>query len=317
MSSAQALSHGSGAGLLADMKKSRDRSAVLKSELVLLRSSMKNPLVFVFEGAEDKIVYHHWICKINHRLGYEPFVCTGKGKVLKLYSSVKKDLNGLSKGVYFFADRDYDTAQEHPCNEDFFLTDAYAVENYIVRTETVTELLRTHFHFAHDVSLREKLVRLFEAQYEEFLKITEEINFRGFVCRRLKIDAVPGLPKKLSKLAKVELQSVLASDTSPEETIKFSREPESKDLQEIRKLFDEFKPKRDYRGKYAMMFFMRWLDLLVKDRNSESSVFFEGVKTSESVTTIGLDAVASRSVLPPGLDAFVQNIAAKERHCVV
>ncbi|WP_415770284.1 DUF4435 domain-containing protein [Pseudomonas sp. LB3P38] len=305
MSNAEALPPAGGDGLLQVLKNSRNRSAVLKTQLVVLKSSLRNPTVFVFEGPEDKTVYHHWICKVNYAQSYEPFVCNGKSQVLKLFSTVQKDVNGLGEGVYFFVDRDFDPVCEHPVSKKIFLTEAYSVENYIVRTETVVELLKTHFHFLPDVALRAKLVDLFDQLYSEFLSVTHEINFRSFVCRHLKIEAVPGLPKKLNKLAVVELDGVSPVGESAENIIKFSREPSQAELDMARAEFSKLTAKRDYRGKYAMMFLMRWLDLLVRDRNSDNSKYFMGVKTAEAVASVNLDCVASRSVFPPGLSDFL------------
>lgn len=310
MSSAEALPPVGGDGLLQVLKNSRDRSAVLKTQLVVLKSSLRNPTVFVFEGPEDKTVYHHWICKVNHTQSYEPFVCNGKSQVLKLFSAVERDVNGLGEGVYFFVDRDFDPVEGHPVSQKLFLTEAYSVENYMVRGETVLELLKTHFHFLPDLALRTKLVDLFDRLYLEFLSVTHEINFRSFVCRHLKIEAVPGLPKRLNKLAAVELESVVPVGESAENIIRFSREPSQEELDFARVEFSKLTAKRDYRGKYAMMFLMRWLDLLVRDRNADDSKFFKAVKTAEAVAPVNLDCVASRSVFPPGLSDFLGQVKA-------
>lgn len=310
MSNAEALPPAGGDGLLQVLKNSRNRSAVLKTQLVVLKSSLRNPTVFVFEGPEDKTVYHHWISKVNYAQPYEPFVCNGKSQVLKLFSAVQKDVNGLGENVYFFVDKDFDPVCDHPVSKNIFLTEAYSVENYIVRTETVVELLKTHFHFLPDIALRAQLVALFDQLYLEFLSVTREINFRSFVCRHLKIEAVPGLPKKLNKLAVVGLESVSAADDSAENVIKFSREPSQAELDMARAEFSKLTAKRDYRGKYAMMFLMRWLDLLVRDRNADDSKFFKAVKTAEAVAPVNLDCVASRSVFPPGLSDFLGQVRA-------
>ncbi|MGF6097737.1 DUF4435 domain-containing protein [Pseudomonas sp. 18175] len=309
MSNAEALPSPK-AGLLQDLKDSRSRSAVLKTQLVVLKSSLRSPTIFVFEGPEDKTIYHHWICKINYAQSYESFVCNGKSQVLKLFSAVERDVNDLGVGVYFFIDKDFDSLQEHPASQKIFLTEAYSVENYLVRSETVLELLKSHFHYLPDIALRTRLVDLFDQLYLDFLTVTSEINFRSFACRHLKIDAVPGLPKKLNKLAAVELDRISPVGDSPENIIMFRREPSQVEVDVARVEFAKLIPKRDYRGKYAMMFLMRWLDLLVRDRNSDDSKFFNGVKTADAVATINLDCVASRSVIPPGLHEFLEAVRA-------
>jgi hypothetical protein len=111
------------------LKGARESVAVLKLRLASLRAKLPKSLVFAFEGDDDKIVYYQWIRRIKPSLDYEPFPCKGKRRVIQLREMLKRDLNKLGEGVYFFVDRDFDLEDVPGCNfsERTFITDKWHV----------------------------------------------------------------------------------------------------------------------------------------------------------------------------------------------
>lgn len=292
---------------LRNMRMSRNSTAVLKHGLITLRSQVGELAIFVFEGVDDKIVYHHWVNRINPDLEYEPYVCEGKRYVLRLLDAVNSDLNGLKDAVYFFVDKDFDDISEHPICDNLFVTDCYAVENYLVNPHTFAGALRTHFHCTGGLERRNALVEFFSDLYSRFLEVSAEINFRTYSSRKLGINCV--LPDKISKIANVELMSVESLDTDVKQIVRLEREPTEEEERELRAAFSALNSVNDYRGKYAYMFLKRWIDLAVKDRNSDGeSQLFEGMKTKSKATPVTLDCLASKSRMPKGLSTFVREV---------
>lgn len=292
---------------LTSLKISRTSPSVLKHALITLKSEVGNIAILVFEGVDDKIVYHHWLNRIDSDFEYEPFTCEGKRYVLSLLDVVNNDLNGLSDNVYFFVDKDFDEVADHPACPNLFVTDTYAIENYIVHGHTVRELIKTHFHCSCGPVKRGAIIGTFVGLYGDFLDITKEINFRTYAARKLNINA--SLPDKISKIANVELLEVKPVATDVREIVRLERELSDEEERLLRESFELLDKTMHYRGKYASMFFKKWIDLALKDRNSdEDSKLFEGIKTKAKATPVSLDCMAAKSPIPKDLLRFLKSI---------
>lgn len=295
------------------LKKAKDKAAVLKHQLMSTRSELPDTVIFVFEGDEDKTVYFNWSSKIRQDLEYEPFVCRGKRKVLQLRDSVLKDRGNLSDGIYFFVDRDFDDLGRHVEHINTFMTDFYSVENYLVSACVLKEFLRNEFHCHGNPKARAPIVEAFEKLYGSFLAVTKEVNFRIFAARRLKIN-MPGLPDKINSVVTISLEDVKIGDMTLQELIKLDREPT---LEEIARLTDEFNslvPFQRYRGKFALKFFEKWLDLLAADYGLEATTYFSAIDRTAKVkrAEITLGSMASKSTFPENLPDFLARVSAPQ-----
>jgi hypothetical protein len=292
------------------LKAAKERRAALKMDLVNLRQRLPNTLIFVFEGIDDKAVYYYWVRRLTAELRYEPFVCDGKGKLLDLKDAVDADLNDLSSGIYFFVDRDFDELRGRTQTSNVFLTDRYSIENYLVDDSVLKELLTNDFHCHGQIDLRDRVASRFAALYDDFLAATREINFRLFVARNLKVEPSRPLPAKIGALANVGLTSVTVMCT-PEEAVVLKDGEFPDDINELRQKFDELDAKERYRGKFALMFLMAWLDRLAEDYRSDASIFFDKSATKYTVRLerISPGALAAKSNPPIGLDVFLGKAA--------
>ncbi len=299
-----------GAIYLAEMRGSREKSAVLKAKITTLRSSIPTTLIFVFEGIDDKSVYHSWIARVSPELKYEPFPCGGKAHVLSLLEIVSRDVNDLKDGIYFFIDRDFDDSRGVILTPNSFMTDEYSVENYLVNSEVLEEILKNEFHCHAQPTVREPIIGLFTQAYESFLNCCRDLNFRIYVARRVPIELRGHLPDKISQLASIEVDSVHPSDKALNELVKLLREPTEAEMAEFSKYFDELDPKARYRGKFSLMFFFRWLSALATDRNAENPLYFVGIenKHKANCSLITLGGLASKSRMPVSLPDFVRAI---------
>lgn len=289
-----------------NMKSARNKPAVLKHQLISLRSKIPDTLIFVFEGVEDKIVYFQWIKRVRPDLDYEPFICKGKNYVLELREVAFRDMGNIKEGVYFFVDRDFDGLCGHTPHDSTFMTETYSTENYLVTSDVLEEVLRNEFHCHSKPDERQPMLYAFEDLYTQFLEITSELNYRIFVARRLGL-RVSNMPKKLSQIVSLQLNTVSPPAQKPDKIITYDRDIDPTSIIDQRADFEKLDPKSHYRGHFCYMFFSKWLTLLADDYSSATSNFFAAIDRSAKVRSseIGLGSLASKSQLPPGLQDFI------------
>ncbi|MBN8282490.1 DUF4435 domain-containing protein [Zoogloea sp.] len=299
-----------GMSLLRSMRDARDAPAVFKASLAALRAHNPDTVAFACEGVDDKKVYFQWIKNSNIKFGYEFIVCNGKEKVLKFRELLRRDVAGLNKDVYFFVDKDFDGLKGYATGPDVYLTETYSFENVLVTSEVLREILAVDMHCHSEPQIRDSVIEKFDEIYSSFLDVTRAHNHRIYLARRLGINSRP-LPDKLNKLATVGLLKVEFAEKSVNEAIVLDREPSQPEIDQHEADFGSLEPRRDYRGKFALLFFARWLELLGRDRNSEESSLFGGVMKPSASATIqySLDSIASRSLPPYSFKEFIGAIS--------
>lgn len=307
-SSAALQEFDAGEKLLNDLKRSRRSAAVLKMDLVNLRAHLPDSLIFAFEGIDDKGVYFNWIRRVCPDMDFEPFPCQGKSFVLELKRVIDRDLNDLGRGVYFFVDRDFDDLRGLSQDESIFMTDHYSIENYLVSGDVVDRALKDEFHCHARPEVRSKVAELFVRVFDEFLSVTSEVNFRLYCARRLGIELSAELPTKVGKLVAVRLDHVVLSADPVAEIVRLAREPAEEEKVGLREAFDALPRRERYRGKFSLMFLMKWLELLAEDRVSTPSENFADLPKNVRVRLQSLTPanLASKSELPEGLADFVR-----------
>jgi hypothetical protein len=294
------------------LSRSRDSSAVLKARLISLRSALPCVPILAVEGVDDKIIYARWIGRLRSSLVYEPLICRGKDGVLALKAALERDQTGLEAGVYFFIDRDFDGLKGSSASKSVFLTEGYSLENYLVSPAVLDKTLIDLFHCDGRPDVRSKIVVEFERVYAEFLSVTKQLNIRIYIARKCGVKLNKTITDKISDIAQVSLGAVVASNNDPSSIITYIREISEDEIKNIICQFGSLDPAKNFRGKFALMFFRRWLDLLADDFDARQTDLFSDIKRVEKVRrkelTIG--HFASCSDFPPGLDTFVQTIDA-------
>ena len=300
-----------GAQYIDRLREARDRAAVLKMQLAALRSARPNTIVLVFEGDDDKIVYGQWLRRLRPDITYEPLPCSGKDMVLKLKDALLRDKNNLIDGVYFFVDRDFYDLKGHAHHERIFMTDMYAVENYIVNKETVSHLLTNEFHCHARPALREQILSRFDELYAGFIEITRIVNFHIYVHRVCAVDiSSADMPKKIGQLASVRSNAVEEPEIKPEARLLLPAAVEGQRIDALREEFERLDGVTRYRGKFALLFFKRWLEELAKEYRAKGGGVFAGLDRTAAVREreFVLSNFASLAAVPDGLPAFVQNL---------
>lgn len=285
----------------------RDSAARQKIKLAEFRAKYPEGLIFSVEGVDDKQVYFHWIRSIAPDLQYEMHICDTKDDALKLLDALRRDQTDLAKDVYFLLDKDFDGLKGREPGPEVFLTCAYSIENYLVCNSILDDVLKIELHCHGEPQCRADVIEAFSKLYSQFLEVTKSLNWRIYLARRANIRQVGHLPNKLSEIAAVSLLEVAASNTAADDVVVLEREPSTVEIEHHKPDFDSLIPDINYRGKFALLFFQRWLNLLAKDRRSEQPQLFRKTTSALSPTNnFTLDMMASRSRPPRELNDFLQ-----------
>lgn len=297
-----------------EMKDGLSVPAVLKAQLIYLRSSDPDLIVLAFEGPDDKDVYDCWIGKIAPNLDYEPFVCEGKSPLLDFRKSLSRDRNNLGNGVYFFIDKDFDGLRGHTESNNIFITDTYSFENLLVTANVLDNLMKVDLNCHGARECRRSVAALFDKIYVEFLECTKQLNRRYFYAKRLNIEVLD-LPERAGYLANITLSKISHATPPPETRLLLAREPTQEEMNILDPIFDKLIPKNSYRGKFALRFFKNWLDHLIKDRNCTESEYFKGLVTDRPASnSITVSKLARWSDLPSGLPEFISSMVGPRTH---
>ncbi|MFC5523469.1 DUF4435 domain-containing protein [Polaromonas jejuensis] len=287
------------------LREKRDAPAVLKTRLAAIRAHAADVLVFAFEGQEDKTVYYHWFKQVAPLLTYEVIVCNGKGKVLAFRELLQRDLTNLKERVFFFVDHDFDGLRGQAPDADIYVTDTYSVENHLVNKKVLDDLLKVELHCDGEPAVRAAVSAKSLALYERFLDVTKPLNQRIFVAKKAGIKNVKPWPNRINALAKVAIDDVTASDEQMTVVIALEREPTEEELTKFAEAFAELEPRSQYRGKFALAFFGRLLEVLAEDRGCPAPVLFAGLPSRGANGRLPLDTIASKSIAPQPFQQFV------------
>ncbi|MEO3713070.1 DUF4435 domain-containing protein [Roseateles flavus] len=284
----------------------------MKSKLAGIRSHCRDCIVFAFEGIEDKTIYFHWLRQINPGMKYEFLVCSGKAQVLEFRELLRRDLTGLRDSIFFFVDRDFDDLRGVEFGDDIFMTETYSIENQLVCHKVLEGIMNVDLHCHGEPECRRTVLRKFDELYDSFLSITEALNRRIFLARTLSIRNSKPFPDKIRLLANVELLHVSSTDLDPMQIVVLDREPTEQEVSAHEDAFKTLNRRDRYRGKFALLFFQRWLELLGEERNKPDSEIFKGLERKNTANgRLSLDSLAAKSVPPEGFKNFIDRIFSK------
>lgn len=257
------------------LREAKSAPVVTKVEFASFASGVPNDhSILVFEGVDDKSAYAHWLRTLAPALKFESHVKKGKKAVLQLFDALASDKTGLGGRTYYFVDRDFDDLQGRAQAPSIYMTDKYSIENYFVTESVLSDVLKDDFHCNGYNDCRQRILDTFAHIYATFLSETKELNFRIYAARQLNLAQEDRLPDRLNQIAVIELQSARKSNEPLEAIIPLDREPTEEELGHFTQQFDALEPTSRYRGKFALLFFIRWLTLARTDRlNAKSELF--------------------------------------------
>jgi hypothetical protein len=297
---------------LADLRQSRKSPAVLKAQIISVRSREKAKPIFVFEGFEDIGPYSVWVGRCDDSIAFEPLPANGKDQILLFRNSVRPNEIYLREAVFFFLDRDFDDLKGYAAGSDVFLTDMYSIENYLASERVLESILADEFKCAGDRI--DRVLSLFQAVMGSFYEAMSPANRRIFYARRLSIGLTgSGIENRIAKYVAPELESagVLAS-ADVKVLIPLEREPNIEEVRTIDLEFDQLDPPLRHRGKFILSFFLRWLDLLAEERfAAKKAIFTSSVRPHFSSQQLTMRSLATRSDIPQGLRDFLRHASAE------
>lgn len=293
--------------------KSREKTSVLKIKVLSVRSQLGPWPIFIFEGPDDKSLFGEWIRRLAPQLVYEPIIASGKDQALKYYDTLVSDVSEFDEWLYFFIDRDFDDLKGREPSAQIFITDHYAVENYVVNEQVLDEALKDELHCHGEIQIRAEVIEAFRKIFEDFLSIVKPLNFKLYCARRYDV-AIDNLPKRISKIADIDYDGLTAAELPCEQGVTLAREFTLLEVSEATREFESLDPRTRYRGKFSMMFFVKWLEMLTLMRNTRTGVM-TGLSGEFKVRcNFGeLGRFASKSSPPGGLISFLERV---QEHCV-
>ena len=281
----------------------------MKLKLAKIRSSFAEQPILIIEGDDDKIIYSQWMRRLRPSLAYILHVSGGKGESIALRITLDRDTTGLDRGVYFIIDRDYDGLRGCEPRDSVFVTDRYSVENYLVTDAVVAETLRIECHCHAAPQVLGSLMIAYRKSFDDFINIVKNINFEIF-CAQREQDPIRTLPKKIGKIARIDVDAASAIAPSHIDTIRFGGEISEDRRNELRAQFELMNPEHDYRGKFHLLFLKTWFERVAEMSSSDGRGLFANVGNNSKVRReeITVGVFASRSIMPRDFDEFVQRM---------
>lgn len=296
--------------ILERIREGRKSGAVLKTRLSAIRSRYPVTPVLIFEGIDDVGPYASWLTRINDQLRYEALPATGKDQVLDLRVRLKADKGGLSAGVYFFVDRDFNDLDGQEGGPDIFCTATYSIENELVSEQVLERILVDEFRCTGESEDRERVLELFRKVLRDYAGALSTPNRRIYTGKRLGIRG-QGVCDAIGKYITISLDAVgpRFDEISLKALVPLDREPTDEESAAVESEFAKLDPLSRHRGKFLLAFFLGWLDILACDRKRKNStVFASAVDLKFSVQRLSLSSLANRSSLPFGLRDFAEGI---------
>lgn len=296
--------------LVTRMREGRRSPAALKIALSHIRSARSDVTVFVFEGIEDVGIYEVWVGRCPVKPVYEPLPGKGKDQLLAFRQMLHADTTGIRQGVFFFVDRDFDGLKEAPPGPDLYVHGTYSAENHLASEQVLESLLNDEMRCAGAPAVRGAVLARFREVRRQFHEEVRGINFRLFLARRCGI-RVTDLGDSIAQFVSIELSSIaLASGASIAAFVQLEREPTKEEEMANADAFNALTPSQDYRGKYEVQMFTRWVAKLADDRCSERPAAFpDRAKIANMPAALTLRSLATRSLLPADFCDFVANAA--------
>lgn len=301
-----------GAGLIDSMRKAREIPQVVLQQYSSIRSKGKESLICVFEGNDD-LPYYGTVFKIvanDH--AFAPILSKGKEQLLAFRQLLTKRTED-DPHIAYFIDRDFDGYKGYPEGEDIYCTDGYSIENQMVGTDVLRELLASEYkcESSNDAECIDAIVHHYEARLNEFVDVMRPVNNIIYYARKNKIP-LSGIENKIRKYLRFEGDSIVAKDNNIYELVGW---PESIDYSLI-DFYDEsflrLDPVVSWRGKFLFGFFVEMLTHYKADRTSEQPQYFGskvGVKFDPRGESVRVFAILSP--IPVPLREFILRLAGR------
>ncbi|MGY3033865.1 hypothetical protein ACVIIV_003035 [Bradyrhizobium sp. USDA 4354] len=96
----------------------------------------------------------------------------------------------------------------------------------------------------------------------------------------------------------------------PEKIVIFDEQMSAEQFDALKAEFTGLNPQKRYRGKFNLLFFMKWLELLAAERAAQNSVHFSKLGNANGVNSGGITigVLGSKCEAPAGLKEFLHTV---------
>lgn len=255
-------------------------------EFMRVFSKHRSSLICFFEGY-DQLYYHS---RIDNRIdGNKAYInCCGKQQVLELFRRISRHLYYKDAKTAFFIDKDFDDSIPETLKTDVYETPGYSIENFYVTLSAFENILDNVFKInkfsmnEDDVKIHKTCLKLYKSTQKKFHKKVTLLNMYILVLRKNKIlektkHSLKDL--KLNSLVKIDLDNIRKNyDLDTLNDIFSTAKNITNEEISAQKLPPLTKQVSQFRGKFEIEFFHRFLTLLKQELCLQSSTHFSKKK---------------------------------------
>ena len=238
--------------------------------------SGSNDIFVFFEGDDDTPFYMPEIRRRWDRKGrIYNFICNGKYTVIDVAKKVHKKINNKNRAL-FFIDKDLSDIlkNKNPRSKNFFITDYYSIENYLI-TPKMFKIIWTDIFQLYDSDSRlDEYIKIFKNSYKDFVNLMKPImgwithhkkDGKDVSLRNVKLDKMLSFRADFKIEQKTNAFIYLAKETKIANGL-----PNQSELDKMINTLEKFKPKYYIRGKFELWFFVKFVNYVldvVKKKN--------------------------------------------------
>lgn len=289
-----------------------------------LRSKEPERLVLVVEGDEDPIFYSVIAQRCGAKEGFLALVAGGKDLVLGFRELLKASLEAKrGAGVAFAVDRDFDDLKGFSSGVDLYCTPAYSIENIACSSVAIRSLLYHEFKL-HDPELLDdvdRITKLYDGVCAAFAAEVHDINLLIYFGRtesaRRCGASIRDIEESANRVFSLNSESLAVScafkGDAASEIVRFTAPVSIADAAPALPAFSALEPRMRWRGKFWFALVVRFLSILVEDRNSTNPRFFtrgRGKVKLNLATDSAFRLLASACEVPPCMNAFFAQLPA-------
>jgi hypothetical protein len=300
---------------------SKNKFAVSLLRYNKLRSKVIDAEIAVVEGRDDIIFYSAVFSRNNLDVPEIFFQANGKDNVLSLRGLLARSKEPSLGVNFYFVDADFDGLKGHPPGCDLYVTPTYSIENILVSRDALRKLLNAEFGLgtAELIDDRDHIVNLFDIFLQQYSVELKEANRIIHCVRRESLlgnDITNGsIEENCDKFANINHGKFLVEKNATGDVlsklIKVKGEIKYADFQRHSEDFDRLDPQLNWRGKFLLYLFRRFVSILIEDRNSANPRFFSAGKGKISFDTNNdtfIRTLASICNVPECLVEFIGGI---------
>lgn len=250
-----------------------------------LRSQRPEQLVLVVEGDEDPIFYSVIAQRCGVQDDFLALVAGGKDLVLGFRELLKVSLEAKrGAGVAFAVDRDFDDLKGFESGADIYCTPTYSIENIACSPAAIKNLLYYEFKL-HDPELLgdiDRVAEIYDDVSAKFVAEVRDINLLIYFGRtdsmRLCGASIRDIEERANRIFSLNAENLAINcnfkGDAATEIVRFTAPVSIGDAILALPRFSALEPRERWRGKFWLALVVRFLSILVEDRNSSSPRFF-------------------------------------------